>query len=81
MGHQGNLMFIYATGQATSSVLREAFNMHRAMASSYPQGYVYMLVTRADAPMPSKEARDAFVEMDREFGGHLLGSAMVIERV
>lgn len=79
MGRQGNLMFIYAKGEATPEVLAEAFALHREMSARYHQGYVYMLVTRADAPMPSRDARDAFERMDREFGPNLLGSAMVIE--
>ena len=72
-------MFINATGVATSGVLDDATKIHRSLATRYPQGYVYLLVTRADAPMPSAEARDRFAKMDKEFGPHLLASAMVIE--
>lgn len=79
MGQQGNLMFISATGVATSGVLDDATNIHRSLAQRYPHGYVYLLNTRADAPMPSAEARDRFAKMDKEFGPYLLASAMVIE--
>ncbi len=79
IGQQGNLMFISARGVATSGVLDEACKIHRSLARRYPQGYVNLLCARADAPMPSAEARDRFARMDKEFGPYLLASAMVIE--
>lgn len=79
MAQQGNLLMIFAKGVATTQVLDEAANIHRSLVLRYPQGHLALLSTRADAPMPSAEARERFTSMEQEFGHHLLGNAMVIE--
>lgn len=76
VGHDGNLMFAFASSVSSGGVAR-GYDAHRRMATLYPEGFASVNVVAGGMRMPGAAERATMQQIAREFGGLYLAQAMV----